>query len=110
MAELMFKIANENAPDVRSLRPELPAALAELVAQALCKQVALRFQSGDAFASALRALVPGLAGPAEAGASALPDNGAPPTSPTLYEATLVSPVAQNAPEPTVVLTRPPSQV
>lgn len=54
MAELMYKIANEPAPDVRSLRPEIPAALAQVVAMALVKQEDLRYQTGSLMAQDLR--------------------------------------------------------
>jgi serine/threonine-protein kinase len=54
MAELMYKIANEPAPDVRSIRPEVPAALAQVVARALIKQEHLRYQTGTVMAQELR--------------------------------------------------------
>lgn len=55
MAALMFKIANEAAPDLRELRPELPAVLAEVVARTLAKDPEQRFPSGNTLALALRA-------------------------------------------------------
>lgn len=54
MAELMYKIANEPAPDVRTLRPELPMALAQAVALALVKQEDKRYQTGSQMAQDLR--------------------------------------------------------
>ena len=54
MSELMQHIAHTPAPDVRSLRPELPAALAQVVAQALRKDPRERHQTGRQFAAALR--------------------------------------------------------
>jgi serine/threonine-protein kinase len=54
MAELMFKIANEAAPDARSMRPELPAALAHVVGVALAKQAESRYQDGVQMALELR--------------------------------------------------------
>lgn len=54
MAELMFKIANEEAPDIRIIRPELPAALADVIALALSKRPELRYQTGEQFAADLR--------------------------------------------------------
>ena len=57
MAELMYKIANETAPDVRSGRPELSAQLADIVAFSIRKQSATRYQSGEEFAAALRAVM-----------------------------------------------------
>ena len=56
LAALMFQIANEPAPDVRSLRSELPAALAQLLQQSLAKRPEARFASGKAMAEALRAV------------------------------------------------------
>ena len=50
MSELMYKIANDEAPDLRQSRPDLPAPLADIVARALSKQADLRYQDGDEFA------------------------------------------------------------
>jgi eukaryotic-like serine/threonine-protein kinase len=55
MAELMFKIANEEAPDIRVVRPELSAELARIVAMMLVKRPELRYQDGDAVAADIRA-------------------------------------------------------
>jgi serine/threonine-protein kinase len=57
MAELMYKIANEEAPDVRTLRSELPLELADIVARALSKRPETRYQSGEDFAADLRGIV-----------------------------------------------------
>jgi serine/threonine-protein kinase len=57
MAELMFKIANDEAADVRSIRPELPVALSNVVAIAMSKRPETRYQSGDQFALDLRSIV-----------------------------------------------------
>ena len=54
MAELMFKIANEEAVDVRTLRPDLPEAVAHIVARALRKNPDERYQTGALFATDLR--------------------------------------------------------
>ena len=67
MAELMHQIANEPAPDVRTLRPELPAALADIVALALEKRVEVRYADGRQMAADLRAVAEAL------GRRALPD-------------------------------------
>ena len=56
MAELMYKIANEAAPDIRFIRPDLPERLTGILNTALNKQVESRYQTGDQFASDLRAL------------------------------------------------------
>ncbi len=55
MAELMFKIANEPAPDIRLVRKDLPESIALLVALSLSKLPEARYQDGDQFASELRA-------------------------------------------------------
>lgn len=60
MAELMYKIANQDAPDLRQARPALPERLAQVVARALAKKPDLRYQDGDEFARDLRALLPEL--------------------------------------------------
>jgi serine/threonine-protein kinase len=57
MAELMYKIANQEAPDLREVRPDLPPQLAQVVAVALAKKPEQRFQDGDAFARELRAVL-----------------------------------------------------
>nr|WP_315494391.1 serine/threonine-protein kinase [uncultured Rhodoferax sp.] len=54
MAELMFKIANEEAPDVRAIRPEIPEELARIVALMLHKRPELRYQDGGQVALDLR--------------------------------------------------------
>ncbi len=57
MAELMYKIANEEAPDIRIIRPELPETLANLVALSMAKRPETRYQDGDTFASELRSVL-----------------------------------------------------
>jgi serine/threonine-protein kinase len=56
MARLMYQIANEPAPDVRSLRPELPEAVANVVALALEKRPEVRYADGRQMAADLRAV------------------------------------------------------
>ncbi len=65
MARLMFEIANEPAPDVRSLRADLPESLGLVVALALEKRPELRYVNGDQFADDLDAVAAQL--------SAMPD-------------------------------------
>jgi serine/threonine protein kinase len=70
MARLMFQIANEPAPDVRSVRPELPEALANIVALAVEKRPEVRYADGRQMAADLRAVAALLAAagpPADAG-------------------------------------------
>lgn len=56
MARLMRAIANDPAPDVRSLRPELPVALADIVMLALEKRPETRYADGTQMAHDLRAV------------------------------------------------------
>jgi eukaryotic-like serine/threonine-protein kinase len=53
MAQLMSQITNEKAPDVRTLRPELPEALSDVVALALEKRPELRYANGKQMADDL---------------------------------------------------------
>ena len=68
MAQLMYRIANDDAPDLRLLRQDLPHRLAQVVARALARKPDLRYQDGDAFARDLRAVLASLR--CETGASA----------------------------------------
>ncbi|MDB5805069.1 MAG: serine/threonine protein kinase PrkC, regulator of stationary phase [Betaproteobacteria bacterium] len=54
MAQLMFKIANEQAPDIRTINPAVPEGLAEVLAYAMAKEAEQRYQSGEELAAALR--------------------------------------------------------
>lgn len=54
MAELMFKIANEPAPDVRTLNSAVSDQLAAVVARALSKSLEVRYATGQAMAEALQ--------------------------------------------------------
>ena len=56
MAELMSQIVNDTAPDVRTLRPDLPEALANVVALALEKRVEVRYADGRQMADDLLAV------------------------------------------------------
>ena len=62
MAELMYKIANEEAPDIRVVRKEIPDALAQVVSKALAKRSDARYQDGDQFSADLRSIVAGTGG------------------------------------------------
>ncbi len=57
MAELMYKIANEEAPDIRIVRAEIPQKLADVVAMSLSKRPETRYQDGEQFAADLRAVM-----------------------------------------------------
>jgi serine/threonine-protein kinase len=56
MAALMFQIANQSPPDVRTLRPELPAGIADLLTRSLSKSPAQRYQTGADMAAELKRL------------------------------------------------------
>lgn len=56
MARLMYCIVNEVAPDVRTLRPEVPPALAGVMAQTLAKSPDARQADGLQLAAALDAV------------------------------------------------------
>ena len=60
MAHLLYLIANETAPDVRTLRPELPEALANVVALALEKRPEVRYSDGHQMANDLLAVAQAL--------------------------------------------------
>lgn len=56
MAELLKRAARDPAPDLRSLKPHTPDALAELLAELLATQPARRLADGSRIAGRLRSL------------------------------------------------------
>lgn len=60
MAQLMFRIANEQPIDILSVRADLPPALVEIINKALAKKGEDRFQTGAEFSKALRSCLAGL--------------------------------------------------
>ncbi|WP_211251810.1 CHASE2 domain-containing serine/threonine-protein kinase [Andreprevotia chitinilytica] len=60
MAELMYRIANTDPTDPRTLNPKMPGMLAAIIMKALQKNIDTRFQSGAHFAAALLKLETGL--------------------------------------------------
>jgi serine/threonine-protein kinase len=56
MSELMYKITNAEAADIRILRPELPKELADIVALSLSKRPETRYQNGEQFVADLLAV------------------------------------------------------
>jgi serine/threonine-protein kinase len=56
MAKLMYQITNDHAPDLRSLRPDVAPALADVVALALQKRAEVRYGDGRQLAADLRAI------------------------------------------------------
>ena len=84
MAALMSQIVNDPAPDVRTLRPDLPEALANVVALALEKRVEVRYADGGQMADDLLAVAGMLDGGAEPGPPPPLTEGLPPAG---FEAT-----------------------
>ncbi len=80
MAQLMYKIANEAAPDIRSVNPNLPPGLSAFIARAMAKDVAARLQTGEEFAAALRACVVAPAAGVQSTNGTPPVTGAPPAT------------------------------
>jgi serine/threonine-protein kinase len=62
MATLMFKIANEEHPDVVKIRPDLPIGIKAVIDKALKKNVEERYQTGAEMARELRACEASLGG------------------------------------------------
>ncbi len=91
MAELIYKIANEPAPDIRIIRAELSEKLANVVALSISKKPEARYQDGDQFAADLRALMGEMSGLANtASTTALPGNTSAGTaSSTNFDTTMV---------------------
>jgi eukaryotic-like serine/threonine-protein kinase len=54
MAQLMFKIANEAATDIRTVCPDLPLPVVAVINKALQKDLSLRYQRGAEMAADLR--------------------------------------------------------
>ncbi|SMC18045.1 serine/threonine protein kinase [Andreprevotia lacus DSM 23236] len=60
MAELMYRIANTEPADPRTLNPQLPPIMSAIIMKAMHKKTETRFQSGAHFAAALAKLEAGL--------------------------------------------------
>jgi serine/threonine-protein kinase len=59
MAQLMYRIANEEAPGILQFNPDVPPAIVAFLERALAKDVDTRYQTGVEFANALRAAAAG---------------------------------------------------
>lgn len=102
MAALMYQIANQPAPSVRSLRPELPQALSDVLERTLAKSPGERFQTGAELAGQLRRCV-------NAGDDAAsPDVQASAASESPFEATHAFPHASENAMAATLVTPPPA--
>lgn len=102
MAALMYQIANQPAPSVRSLRPELPQALADVLDRTLAKSPADRYQTGAELAAQLRRCL-------TSGADLPPPDAQPSqTSDTAFEATHAFPHASENAMAATLVTPPPA--
>ncbi|MDP2805462.1 MAG: serine/threonine-protein kinase, partial [Gallionellaceae bacterium] len=54
MAQLMFRIANEPHADIRTISPDVPACVVDVINKALAKKVEDRFLTGQEMAEAIR--------------------------------------------------------
>lgn len=59
MGQLMYKIANEATPDIRAVRPGVPAPLVAIIFKGMEKDIEKRYQTGDDMAADLKALLAG---------------------------------------------------
>ncbi len=57
MAQLMFRIANEAHPDIRSINRELPECVVAIIDKALTKDPDARYQTGAEFARDIRTCI-----------------------------------------------------
>jgi eukaryotic-like serine/threonine-protein kinase len=127
MAELMYKIANEEAPDIRIVRSDITERLANVVALSLNKRPETRYQDGAQFAADLRSVLDELAGmpgatsamramgpvlrpddevPAVPGADKTAVMAAVPAPPAAFEATVVAGSMPTAGAPSYDSTQP----
>ena len=97
MAELMFKIANEPAPDVRTVRPDLPAALAVVVGKAMAKGLDVRYARGNDMARDLRHSLAGMLTAPQAASASVDFEDTHPGSPEGFATTVVLPASPERP-------------
>ena len=57
MASLMFKITNEEAPDIKTIRPDIPVELSTIINKALTKNADMRYQTGTELSTDLKAFL-----------------------------------------------------
>lgn len=54
MASLMFKITNEEAPDIRTVRADVPVQLSSIIKKAMAKNIEQRHQTGTELANDIK--------------------------------------------------------
>ena len=57
MASLMFKITNEEAPNIKTVRPDIPEAIVLVIEKLLMKKIEQRYQSGTELNNDLKAIL-----------------------------------------------------
>ena len=57
MAQLMFRIANEAHPDIRTINPDLPDCVVDIIGKALTKDPDARYQTGAEFARDIKTCI-----------------------------------------------------
>ena len=60
MTSLMFKITNEEAPDIKTVRPDISSELSTIIHRALAKNVENRYQTGTEMANHLKTFLASL--------------------------------------------------
>ncbi len=114
MAELMYKIANEDAPDIRIIRAQIPQQLANIVAMSLSKRSETRYQTGGQFAADLRAVMALLGDAGDTWSASKMQNAPPATAETHAATQKFAPILQDTasnsnPFEKTTVTRAPSQ-
>ncbi|MEP6790937.1 MAG: serine/threonine-protein kinase, partial [Ramlibacter sp.] len=109
MAELMYKIANAEAPEIRIVRKDLSERLANIVALSLAKRPETRYQDGEQFAADLRTAIAELSGapaPAASGPASTPGGPTADSEKTVAFAASAAAAPTADTEKTVVLNSP----
>lgn len=88
MAQLMYKIANEEAPDIRLFNSSIPEALAAVIRKGMSKNIAERYQNGEEMAADLMKVLKG--GMPAAGAAPRPAAAAAPAGQSAMDKTQVN--------------------
>ncbi len=53
----MYKITNEDAPDIKTIRPDIPTELSAILNKALAKNADERYQTGTELSTDLKAFL-----------------------------------------------------